>query len=202
MIGTGASAVQFVPEIAEQAGAADRLPAHGQLVPAAQQPPATRAALQGGSSSTSPGVQALPPAVHVRVRRVADADDPPPAHGRARLGALRSQPVHALAARGDPRAAPQGLAGLHVRLQADPVQLALPARAAAPERRARDRARSRADARAASSPPTAREHEVDCIIYGTGFRTQRLHVPDGDHRRRRPRAARRLGRRRARAPRA
>ena len=30
-----------------------------------------------------------------------------------------------------------------------------------------------------------RLHEVDCVIWGTGLQDQRLHVPDGDHRRRR-----------------
>ena len=39
VIGTGASAVQFVPEIAEQVARLVGLPAHGQLVPAAQEPP-------------------------------------------------------------------------------------------------------------------------------------------------------------------
>ncbi len=33
-----------------------------------------------------------------------------------------------------------------------------------------------------------REHEVDCIIWATGFKTTELHVPDGDH------AAREAGR--------
>ena len=61
-----------------------------------------------------------------------------------------------------PRAAPQGLAGLHVRLQARAVQLALPARAAA--------------ARTSSSSPTP----IDAA-----------HA-DGDRHRRRPRARGRL----------
>ena len=38
VIGTGASAVQFLPPVAEQAAQHDRLPAHGQLVRAAPQP--------------------------------------------------------------------------------------------------------------------------------------------------------------------
>ena len=46
VVGTGASAVQFVPEIAPKVAADDGLPAHGQLVPAAPEPP-----LPGSSSA-------------------------------------------------------------------------------------------------------------------------------------------------------
>ena len=36
-------------------------------------------------------------------------------------------------------------------------------------------------------------HEVDCIIWATGFKTNDFMFPMRGHRRRRPRAARRLG---------
>ena len=54
----------------------------------------------------------------------------------------------------DPEVRAQGVARLHLRLQADPLQLLLPARAAAPQRRARHRARSSASRPRASSRPT------------------------------------------------
>ena len=65
-IGTGASAVQFVPEIQPRGRAADRLPAHRPLGPA-----------QGGPSAWPPRSRALPPL---------------PGHpARAARGALRHQ---------------------------------------------------------------------------------------------------------------
>ncbi len=102
----------------------------------------------------------------------------------------------------DPEVRAQGLAGLHVRLQARAVQLALPARAAAPERRARHRRDRRDDAGRASSPPTAR------CTRSTASSTARASRPTTSCSRWRSRgaggrlAARRLGRRPARAPRA
>ena len=84
VIGTGASAVQFVPEIAEQVEQARRLPAHGQLVPAAQATaPYPRWFQRAREGARRAGV---PAPVHVLVRRVADADDPPPAHAGAGSG--------------------------------------------------------------------------------------------------------------------
>ena len=57
VVGTGASAVQFVPEIAPQVAPADRLPAHRQLVPAAQEPPLPGARCKAPSNAC-PGLQA------------------------------------------------------------------------------------------------------------------------------------------------
>ena len=54
VIGTGASAVQFVPEIAPRGRAPERLPAHRQLVPAARATAATPPR-SGPRSSASPG---------------------------------------------------------------------------------------------------------------------------------------------------
>ncbi len=55
----------------------------------------------------------------------------------------------------DPRVRAQGVARLHVRLQAHPLQLPLPAGAAATQRRARHRRHRRASRQRASSPRTA-----------------------------------------------
>ena len=44
----------------------------------------------------------------------------------------------------------------------------------------RDRARS---SREGVRTADGRLHELDCLIWATGFQHQRLHVPDGDHRR-------------------
>ncbi len=151
VIGTGASAVQFVPEIAAAGGAPVRVPAHRQLVPAAPEP-----RLSGGWCGRDPvraGSAGAPAAVHLLLRRVADDDDPPPAYGRADRAAAVGA-VHALAA-ARPRGPAQGVARLHVRLQARAVQLALPAGAAAAERRARDRADRAVHGLRGSSPPTA-----------------------------------------------
>ncbi len=133
-------------------GAPECVPAHGQLVPAAAQPP-----LQPGDQSgdrTRPRAAGAAAQVRVRVHGVADARDPPPAHRRAsRRRALRR--LHALTAEG-PRAPREGVARLHVRLQADPLQLALPAGARAGERRARHRCDRAHHTRPASRPPAAR----------------------------------------------
>ncbi len=71
VIGTGASAVQFVPEIAPKAAAARRLPAHGQLVPAAQEPPVP--ARREGRHPARPRPPGLPPLVRLPLRRDAHA---------------------------------------------------------------------------------------------------------------------------------
>ena len=73
-------------------------------------------------------------ALRLLLRRAADAAHPPSAHGgadrRAALVAVHAPPASRS------RAARQGLARLHVRLQAGPVQLPLPAGARPPQRRA------------------------------------------------------------------
>ena len=147
VIGTGASAVQFVPPVAEQAAHARRLPAHGQLVPAAATTAPTRAA-SGALIERVPGAPAArrlrDVAVHGR-RFVRSASRDPRTLGR---GCCRAWSAAFMRCQlKDPRAAPQGLAGLHVRLQAGAVQLGLPARAPAPGRRAGDGPIERARAR-------------------------------------------------------
>ena len=175
VVGTGASAVQFVPEIATRSSELDVFQRTRQLVHAAPQP-LLSGADRARRSGTSPGVQALPPPVRLQLRRVADGDDPPPAHARpAREAALDA--VHALAAPG-PGGAPQGLARLHVRLQAGPVQLATSCRRCSGRTSSSSTdAITAIDADRASGPPTATEHEVDCIIWGTGFRTNDFMFP-------------------------
>ncbi len=113
-----------------------RVPADRQLVPAAREPAIPSVDAVG--DRTRPRSAGIPPPVHLRVRRVAHVDDPPPAYVRAR----RPAEVDAVHAQAGPRSgvAAQDLAGLHLRLQAGPVQLDVPAGARAPERRARDRA--------------------------------------------------------------
>ena len=197
-IGTGASAVQFVPEIGRAGRAPDGLPAHGQLVPAAHATGPTRAA-SGRAVRRVPGVQALPAPVHVRVLRGADADDPPPADARARARRCARR-CSCAGSCSDRRAAAQGLAGLHVRLQARAVQLALPAGAAAAERRARDRRRSRGiDAGGRRDRRRARARgRLRHLRHGLPH--DRLHVPDGGHRRRRARRCATTWARRRRTP--
>ncbi len=196
VIGTGASAVQFVPEIAPVVERLTRLPTHRQLVPATAQPP-----LQPGDKNgdrTRPRPAGAAAQVRVRVHRVADAGDPPPAHvGRLAAarsaGFMRSQ-LKDRALR--EKAWPDYTFGC----KRDPLQLALPARAGATERRAghrrdrahhahRDRDRGRRGAR-------ARLPDL-----GDRLQDHRLHVPDARHRQRRRRAARVLVAGRARAPR-
>ena len=110
-----------------------------------------------------------------------------------RLGGAALGGLHALAAAATPSCARKVVAGLHVRLQAGPVQLALPAGAAAAERRARDRAIARDRAERRSSRPTARVHELDCIICGTGFKTNDFMFPMEITGARRPRRCARPG---------
>ena len=172
MIGTGASAVQVVPEIAQEAEQAGRLPAHGQLVPAAQEP-AVPARGQAGIEHV-PGVQAFRRrfifhygeslTAMIRHPKTVGQDRP-----------LRVGRVHALQLR-DPEVRAQGLAGLHLRLQARAVQLGLPARAAAAERRARHR-RDPGHGRDGVVTADGTRHEVDCVIWGTGFRTNDFMFP-------------------------
>ncbi len=122
-----------------------------------------------------PGVQAAAAALHLPLHGDPDPPDPQPAHlGTARQSALR--PLHALAAPG-PGGAAQGVAGLHLRLQAHPVQL----RTSCP--RCSDPnvelVTDPIDRLTAGGVHTAdgTEREVDCIIYGTGFRTTEFMFP-------------------------
>ena len=67
VIGTGASAVQFVPEIAEVAERLVVFQRAAQLVPAAPQPPLPGA--DQGAHPPRPGRPGLPPPLHLPVRR-------------------------------------------------------------------------------------------------------------------------------------
>ena len=95
VIGTGASAVQFVPEIAPQVGKLCVFQRTGNwFLPRRNRP--YPALVQGaGPARARPAGAAA--AVHLPLRRVADADDPPPAHARA-ARARAVDAVHALAA--------------------------------------------------------------------------------------------------------
>ena len=177
VIGTGASAVQFVPEIAEQAARLVVFQRTGNWF----LPRKNRAypRLAQGDLPARPRRAGVPAPVHVPLLRVADADDPPPAH----VGPARRACARRLFMRWqlrDPRAAAQGLARLHVRLQADPVQLARSCRRCSgpnvelvtdADRRALTRARRRHRRR-----PRARGrlHHLRHRL-----QDQRLHVPDG-----------------------
>ena len=181
VVGTGASAVQFVPEIATKVAQHDGLPADRQLVPAAQEP-ALPARWRKAAFERVPGLQALRRRFVFEYGESLTLADPPSrgrSGGSARAALGR---VHALAAEG-PGAASQGLARLHLRLQADPVQLLLPARAAAAQRRARDRRRSPAITPGGHRDRRRRDARARLHHLGDRLQDQRLHVPD-EHRRR------------------
>ena len=102
VIGTGASAIQFVPEIAKVAGARRRLPAHA-AVRAAQGRPAVPGRRAGPVRPAARGAQGRPAAhlplrraAHQRLRAVAEAAGradaavaPPAPHADRRPGAAR-----------------------------------------------------------------------------------------------------------------
>ena len=149
VVGTGASAVQFVPEIAARWPSLTRLPAHRQLVPAAHATAATRAPSRRPIKRV-PGLQAFRRRFMFEYcESLTLAIRHPRTLGR--LAAARSAGVHALAAAGS-RAA-RARRGPTTRSAASAMLFSshfLPALHAS-ERRARDRARSqRVDARRAS----------------------------------------------------
>ena len=182
-IGTGASAIQFVPAIQPRRRAAARLPAH----PAVDLP---RTPNRPITTVERRAVPALPGAAEARARRRLRA-------ARGGGARLRQEPaadelVEKLARRHmrkqitRPGAAREGHARLHDRLQADPAVEPLVPGARASQRRARHRrhrARSRPHAIVTADGV---EREVDTIIFGTGF-----HVTDmpAGQQRARPRAA-------------
>ena len=191
-IGTGASAIQFVPEIAERRRARRRLPAHA-AVASCRAATATTAPWAQAAIRRVPGMQKLRRARDA-ARSWSRASPARRASGRWRWRCARGRAgIHAPPGQG-PRAAPPAPARLPDRLQAHPVHLALPAGAAAAERRAGHRARSSASPSAAWSPPTAREREVDAIVYGTGFDAHAFVAPMAVDGRRRAHAGRRRGR--------
>ena len=118
----------------------DGVPAHRQLVPAAPEQGLRRLARR--RFPPRPARSGGLPCRAVRVPGVPDGDDPaPPNAGLGRTVVVDA--VHADAA-ARPRGAAQGLAALHLRLQAGAVQLRLPAGPAARQRRAGHRADRRA----------------------------------------------------------
>ena len=196
MIGTGASAVQFVPEIARVARSLTVFQRTGNwFLPRRNRPypRAWRAAV-----AHVPGLQRwrrafvthYGEALTAMIRHPQDAG---PDRRRA-VGA-----VHARAA-ARPRAAAQGLARLRLRLQARAVQLGLPAGAGARQRGAGHRRdhehRPRRPGDGERSHDRGRHHHLrDRLSH------QRLRGADGGHRRRRAHAARGVERRRDRASR-
>ncbi len=133
VVGTGASAVQLVPEIAGKVQQLTVFQRTGNwFLPRKNRryPEAFRALIEH-----APALQELRRRfIFNYCEMLTMAIRHPNTIGRL-VGAALSG-VHALAAP-RPRAAPQGLAGLHIRLQARAVQLLLSARAGARERRAR-----------------------------------------------------------------
>ena len=165
------------PRDRRQGQAARRLPAHGQLVPAAQEPPVP--ARRQSRHPARPQTPGRPPHVRLPLRRDAHRRHPPPADARPdRPRPLRR--VHALAAARPPGAAQSDLARLRVRLQARAVQLALPARAGPPQRHARHRPGHAHEPR--RQRPRGRLPHLRDRLQDHG-----LHAPDADHR---PRAVR------------
>ena len=192
VIGTGASAVQFVPELARQVDKLVVFQRTGNwFLPRRNRPyPRWFKALVEGARR--PGV---PAPVHLLVRRVPDADDPPPAHvGEARsraLGAfMRWQLKDAELRR---KVWPDYTFGCKRVLFSSHFLPAL----------------QRPNVELVTEPITqltprgvktdGREHEVDCIIYATGFRATDFMFPMEIERPRRRHAARRVGGRPARA---
>ena len=124
VIGSGASAVQFVPEIAKEVGHLTRLPALRQLVPGPPEQEVPARHPLGDRARPVPAAAAAP--VLLPLRRGPDRGDPAPEHLRqGREGALGG--VHEAQGEG-PGAADEDLAGLHLRLQAGAVLQPLPAR--------------------------------------------------------------------------
>ena len=153
VIGTGASAVQFVPEIAAQARAPRRLPAHGAVDPAAARPRvhARRAAavrrVPGRAGARRAGLLLF----SWRRSRVGFAV----ARSRWRAAAHLVALAHAQPGRTDPELRARLTPDYPIGCKRVPVHLDyLPALQRA-ERRARHRAVERITPSAASSPPTA-----------------------------------------------
>ena len=195
MIGTGASAIQIVPQIQPQVDAAARLPAHRRR---GSCPTAT-----GRSREFERRLYRRVPARQRPVRAMvycsaASCSCRDSSTGPQLMNAVREDRRRHLRQAGPrPGAARQAHARLRDRLQAHPAVEQVVSGARQPNvelvtERDRPRSRQRGDRR----PPTGREHEVDTIIFATGF-----HVTDIAARRAGPRARRRAAvRRLARQP--
>ena len=170
VVGTGASAIQFVPQIAPQVR---RLTVFQRTAPwviaAAERPgePARRTRPTAGSRCVQ---RIARTAVYAALESLVFALLHPRVARHAAAG-RRAQPAGARSTDPALRAAPDP--GLHVGLQADPLLRRLPAGAAAGQRPAGDRRPSSGCCRTPSSVPTGSSTQVDTIILGTGF-----HVTD------------------------
>ena len=190
VIGIGASAIQFVPEIAKQARSVTLFQRSEQL----RRPQARRTDLRSGprrcmrrfpvAERALPGLDLGP------VRR-------PLRHRSRRARALgrHGQAAFAEGPRGDGvarAAAARRCPRLPDRLQAHPDLERLVPDAAA-SRTSRWSPTPRARRRPTASSRRASEHPADTIIFGTGFQTHRVPRADADHRPRRPRPAHERG---------
>ena len=190
VIGTGASAIQFVPQIQPKVGAAARVPAHAAVDRAQARPrDSRRRAL--AASSTFParswlrrtGLYWLLESRVVGFALRAEGSTPAP-----RSSALRAPRAQVR----DPALRAQADAELPDRLQARPDLERLVPGAAAGQRRARHRARSTRSRRAACARG-GRERAVDAIILGTGFQVTEYLSPIADRRPRRASSSTRRG---------
>ena len=180
--------------IAERAERHVGLPAHGQLVPAAPQPP-----VPARSYRLADRARARPAALPARGSCSGYCESLTLAirHPRT-LGRLLGAPARAAFMRMPAAATPSCASKVWPDYTFGCKRILfcsdfLPD-AARRETSSSSPSRSRGWRPRASSPPTARTHAVDCIIYGTGFRTTDFMFPMEVTRRRRARAARRRGR--------
>ena len=163
-----------------------RVPADGQLVSAAAQPrlPAP------GARRDPPRSRAPAPAPQLPLQLLREPHAAPSAT-RARIGRLAGMRSAAFMRRQlpDPELRAPGLARLHLRLQARPVQLPLPAHARPTQRRARHRTDHRGHrdgtAHRRRARPRGRLHHLGDGLQGHGVRG-----PDARGRRRRAHARR------------
>ena len=144
VIGTGASAIQFVPQIQPRVGAAARLPAHAPWIMPRPDRPLHRPRAPRSTAASRPPSGSMRAGVYWRREAASSAF----LHPRLMPTAQRAWPGATCAARSPiPELRAQADAGLHDRLQAHPDLQRLLPRAHPAQRRARDRRRSREVAR-------------------------------------------------------
>ena len=175
VIGTGASAIQFVPEIQPQVGQAARLPAHRRRGSC----PHRNRPLKRLGADALPALPAGPArhaSRHLLGARVVRAPVPPPRDRQAAASACRSR--HLRVAGEGPRAAREADAELQHRLQAHP------ARPTSGIRRSRSRTSRWSPTAITEVRPHSvvaadgSEREVDTIIFGTGFHVTDIPIAD------------------------
>ena len=171
-IGTGASAIQFVPAIAARRRAAARLPAHAAVGHAAHRAGRSRAS-SGGSTARVPA-RSSGSCAAASTRRAscscsASSSSPRLMRLLERLARrhMRAPDV------ATPRCCDEGHARLHDRLQAHPAVQPLVPGARRATTSSWSPTASRRSASARSSAADGVEREVDAIVFGTGF-----HVTD------------------------